>query len=423
MCALSWNRLQDFRENVFYDVSTWHVPSAFDLAMHRIDFDLPTHWLHTPPSPPQDIDHSTTSDGFAQAIALAFSPLELPAPKLVAALQRAGGALRVAARGFTTQAEEQTIEWPAGTFVLLKQANASRWERLVEVARGQAHVSVRAIASSLTPNGPDLGSDSLFEIPKCRPLLVMGRRHACLLGWSAVALSGHPDGTAKHECQCGRNRRRRPSRLLLRDPARRGPTAIGIKQLRRSWNGTFWMVGPWSRSPVPFAGSTKQTSCVLPTRSRASHPEIRRSESTSLTPAESEPSNRSRARSSKRASTQPIHSRSVFPIRRCRSFVTTTSVFPMPKNSFQVAAQYSEVIAGYVSQRNRERLRNTAAAWVVPQGQGRYVLLADNPVFRGFVRGSERFLTNAILLGPAIDIPSQTTSAADSTADHHHAIE
>jgi hypothetical protein len=33
-------------------------------------------------------------------------------------------------------------------------------------------------------------------------------------------------------------------------------------------------------------------------------------------------------------------------------------------------------------------------------GSGRVIVFADNPVYRGFWRGTAKLLTNAILLGP-----------------------
>ena len=89
--------------------------------------------------------------------------------------------------------------------------------------------------------------------------------------------------------------------------------------------------------------------------------------------------------------------------------------FDIPSNPFQLVAKYSGVISGYVSNANRSRLISSAAVWVHATGKGRAILIADNPVFRGYVRSSERFLTNALLLGPIVNIP---TGASSGSADH-----
>jgi len=89
--------------------------------------------------------------------------------------------------------------------------------------------------------------------------------------------------------------------------------------------------------------------------------------------------------------------------------------FALPKNPFKTAASYTGVIAGYVSQKNRKSLVDSAAVWAEPIGDGTLILLADHPVFRGYVRSSERFLTNAILLGPVLNIPSSPTADESSS--------
>jgi hypothetical protein len=93
--------------------------------------------------------------------------------------------------------------------------------------------------------------------------------------------------------------------------------------------------------------------------------------------------------------------------------------FELPANPYQLVAKYSRVISGYVSNANRSRLISSAAVWVHSTGKGRAILIADNPVFRGYVRSSERFLTNALLLGPIVSIPtgSNPGSANEESTD------
>lgn len=95
-----------------------------------------------------------------------------------------------------------------------------------------------------------------------------------------------------------------------------------------------------------------------------------------------------------------------FPDARVPVFRDSVTRFGRASQPYRTAATYDGVIAGYVSQANRERLAGTAAVWAQNVGSGRVILLADNPVFRGYVRSSERFLTNALYLGPTLTVPS-----------------
>jgi len=58
-------------------------------------------------------------------------------------------------------------------------------------------------------------------------------------------------------------------------------------------------------------------------------------------------------------------------------------------------------LAGFTWPDNTEKyLRNSVWAMVENSGSGRVIVFADNPVYRGFWRGTAKLLTNAILLGP-----------------------
>ncbi len=43
--------------------------------------------------------------------------------------------------------------------------------------------------------------------------------------------------------------------------------------------------------------------------------------------------------------------------------------------------------------------------FVVPGAEGRVIVLVDNAVFRGYVRATEPFFTNAFYSGPSICLP------------------
>jgi hypothetical protein len=102
-----------------------------------------------------------------------------------------------------------------------------------------------------------------------------------------------------------------------------------------------------------------------------------------------------------------------FPSDTVPVFRRGTYHYQRPENSYQTAAIYGDVIAGYVNDENAKELQGTAAVFVVPVGKGRVIVLADNPVFRGYVRATEPFFTNAVYLGPSIRLPKSTNDEHD----------
>ena len=61
------------------------------------------------------------------------------------------------------------------------------------------------------------------------------------------------------------------------------------------------------------------------------------------------------------------------------------------------------LLSGYISSPNLEQLRNTSAAGVVPYGRGRVILFTDNPNFRAFWYGTNKLFLNALFFGPVIE--------------------
>ena len=87
----------------------------------------------------------------------------------------------------------------------------------------------------------------------------------------------------------------------------------------------------------------------------------------------------------------------------------TTSVLARPeKNPFAVPVEYTNapLLSGYASARRLEEIAGQPAVVAVRKGRGAVVLFADNPNFRATFRGTEKMFLNAIFFGDLIDRPS-----------------
>jgi hypothetical protein len=73
-------------------------------------------------------------------------------------------------------------------------------------------------------------------------------------------------------------------------------------------------------------------------------------------------------------------------------------------NSMNYPVKYTEnsLLSGYSPKGFENRIAGTPAFGIFPLQQGRVVALYNNPVFRGYWRGSNRFLANAIFFGKAV---------------------
>lgn len=84
--------------------------------------------------------------------------------------------------------------------------------------------------------------------------------------------------------------------------------------------------------------------------------------------------------------------------RRGKHFWQVTS------NQYATPVVYNEnpLISGYISKKNQENLSNAAAVIVSGTGRGKVICLADNPNFRAFWYGTNRIFLNAVFFSPII---------------------
>ena len=420
--------LQSFEENLFYDVSTWHLPSAFDLTVHHHLTNLPDAWLTDLSGPTSEVFRADQD-----CAGYAIRPEELWAPRLIASLMKLDADIRITTEPMRGSDEGQ--DWPPGTFLVLRQPNQTKWDRILKLLENRATKDgwvAQALASSMTVSGPDLGSTTVRRLPRCNPLLVVG---AGTIAYEAGAIwhfldhrMGQP-ATLVDTLQLADVNLQDYSCIilpsgsysalgerhvaLLKEYVRGGGTLVGIGDAIAWLQQKELVVSTPEKKLAPAADGS---------RDAKSDTELRFGDASDAKALESI------AGAFLMTKIDPTHPLAYgFPDTEVPVFRDSETRFELPTNPYQIAARYTDVIAGYVSERNRRRLIPSAAAWVSPLGKGRCILLADNPVFRGYVRSSERFLTNAILVGPTISIPSAPITNGSSERqsgiaeeDHDH---
>ncbi len=86
------------------------------------------------------------------------------------------------------------------------------------------------------------------------------------------------------------------------------------------------------------------------------------------------------------------------------------------ENEYSTISKYvaNPHVDGYISAKNMTDYMKNAASTVISQiGQGRAILFADNPVFRGSWYSTDRMLTNAVFFGKLIRVPARMTFGED----------
>ena len=82
-----------------------------------------------------------------------------------------------------------------------------------------------------------------------------------------------------------------------------------------------------------------------------------------------------------------------------------TAFLELTKNPYATPFRYTgrPLLSGYISNQNLVQLQNSAAVIAGKQGQGRVILMTDNPTFRAYWYGTQKLLANALFFGPVIN--------------------
>jgi hypothetical protein len=397
-----------------------------------------------------------------QVLGFAFAPTELDAPRWVSSLMQMNVEVRVSMVAFHRGGEafkshrnpppsegQSKAEWliedqktdrqqlAEGTFLILKSGNENRWKKIIATLKRlsrNSSIELQPLFSGRNPKGPDLGSSRIVLLPKCNPALIVGAgTNANSAGalWhfldhrmeqpttlidaeriSRVALSdfscivipaGGLDTWGKREATALESYVQQGGTMIASESSIDWLHRNGILKLQKS-----------SASDAPeseaYDGSQPQENATAETSGA-----VQKSAQTSKTNSK----NSLRFGDAQEAAAletvagaffmtriDPTHPLGFgFPDEWVPVFRDSSTTFAFPPNHFQVAAHYEHVIAGYVSSKNRNRIKETPAVWAQPLGKGHVIMIADSPVFRGYIRSSERFLTNAMLIGPVLRIP------------------
>ncbi|MEM9324738.1 MAG: M14 family metallopeptidase [Bacteroidota bacterium] len=86
-------------------------------------------------------------------------------------------------------------------------------------------------------------------------------------------------------------------------------------------------------------------------------------------------------------------------------FVNSNLLFQAPKNPYATPLKFTNrpLLSGYVSEENLERIGNKAAVIVSANGRGRIISFSFNPNFRAFWYGTNKLFLNAIFFGNLIE--------------------
>ncbi|MAD89157.1 MAG: peptidase M14 [Pseudoalteromonas sp.] len=391
-----------FQDNTFYDVSGWTLPHAYNLKFGQVSsrwgLDVSKQaWQSESPRFPE----------LQESYAYAFDWQPSAAPKLLNTLLQRGIDARVALKGFKAKTAFGEKNFNAGSIVVASGVQKqSDIVAIMQRAQADYGVQIHAIQSGLTSEGVDLGSRQLSPIKAPKVLLVGGSGSS---QYEVGEVWYHLDtqlGIAPTIIEQDRLHRvdlSKYTHIILahgryRNMAEKAKTKIAawVSKGGVIWGhkgGAKWLVDNQLLSAQVI--TSKQVAEQFDTAGLSYGDREKLSGKQRIAGA---------IFASKLDLTHPLsfgYERELLPL-----FKNSTQLFTMPEQPFVTVSQYQAkpLLAGYTAEENVKQIANTAALIGHRYGQGSVVGMIDNPVFRGFWKGSSRLLTNTLFFGHTLAV-------------------
>jgi hypothetical protein len=407
-----FDRADTFQDSVFYDVSAWTMTLAYgvpDLALDGGDLPLGQRVTAVP-----ELGGAGPVDRSSVAYLMDWG--DSNAPRALQAMQAAGLRAEASSVPFTARTSGGEVTFVRGSIsvpVSIQELDADAVHAAVEAASREADVPVHSAVTGNVTEGSDLGSRNFFPVRAPRVLLLMGE-----------GMSGYEVGQMWH---------------LLDQRIGMPITKLDVNEVGRVDWADYDVLVLVSGNLSVFSGDrleelkrwVRSGGTLIAQRTAAAWaagngftPHIGEPGRGRLPGEEDDPEDARRrdyadapAYEGAKAIggsiweadldiTHPLgfgYQRRFLPVWRDHSLF-----FPSSENPYSTVARLVEddpFLSGYISEKNRERLRGSPSVMVDRLGGGTVVLLVDNTNFRGYWRGTNRIFLNALFFGDQIDVP------------------
>lgn len=392
-----------FEDNTFYDVSAWTLPMAYN---------LPIAMLERLPATSEKAPSQTIITPEPGAVAWVIPWQQLNAPAVLQDLLDAGARVRTATKPFSIGGGANTESFSEGSLLVLsgiqdKDKSASIFEILKQAFKRD--VNVHSYHTQLTTSGPGLGTSQFKLIPAIKPLLVVGK-----------GVRGYDAGEAWFQLD-----QRLGVAAVMVDMSRLKTISLGDYTHLLMVEGNYSDIGKKLKQDISAwisdggilvtiqsASTWAESLCFKADECNDSNEEAKEEQSKVMAYAdfEDQKAQRTIGGAIVRTSIDPTHPiafgfNSEIPLFRRGSTLLQAS-----ENPFATPVRYTDtpLLSGYIGEQRLTEISGQPAVIAERQGKGLVVRFANNPIFRGFWRGTERLWVNSLYFGPlvgATDLP------------------
>ena len=397
-----FERQTTFQDSLFYDVSAWTLPLAFNMPFAELTSSLQEvigNQVQSLPTPTGRLIGSTN------AYAYAFEWKGYHTPRALYRLQKAGIITKVATQPFRIQTTEGTRIFDYGTILIpmgTQQMPKQTIESLLNITAQEDAIDIYAFETGLATSGISLGSPNFAPLYKPEVAILVGdgtTSYNAGEAWHLLDQKYDMDVSLLETRSLNRNTIFRYNTLIMAggsystlDSTKRhtlkqwvqdGNTLIAYDSaarwaVRNKFVNTKFVQqdAPKTQDPKPYINASSDRGAqviggaIFQVKVDRTHP------------------------------LSYGYANNTLPVfRRGTTFLEPT------KNPYATPLIYTSrpLLAGYISSQNLSQLRNSASTIAGRQGNGQVILMTDNPTFRAYWYGTQKLLANALFFSPIIN--------------------
>jgi len=386
-----------FEDNTFYDVSAWSLPMAYNLPFAELS-RLPATAANQPPT--------AAKTPVSDAVAWVISWQQLTAPDVLQNLLDAGIRVRAATKPFRMASGPEFSE---GSLVVLagiqdEGKSAQAFEILEQAANNG--VQTYSYNTHQTTSGPGLGTSHYEAIAPIKPLLIVGegvRAYDAGEAWHQMDQRLGVPAVMVEIHRLSNIRLSDYTHLLLVNGKY---SAIG-KPLKKDI--TDWISAGGILVATQGAASWAESLCFQanaceekPTTEDSDEEVQKIRPYADFDDQQAQRTIGGAIVSARLDNTHPIAFG--YP-KRMPFFRRGATLLKVSDNPFTTPVHYMKepLVSGYIGAERIKEMSNKPAVIAERHGKGLVVRFANNPLFRGFWRGTERLWINALYFGPIIN--------------------
>ena len=393
----------EFPDSLFYDISTWTLPFAFnmpyvELTSRQFNQNLLGDLIIEPQLPAGEVV------GGKSSYAYMFEWDEYYAPRTLYRLQNLGVRTKVASRPTTVNTSEGPKEFGYGSILVslgIQDVDEDRIYETLAIAAEEDGVHIYSIHRGLAAAGVDLGSPSMNILEKPSVAILAGPGISNLeVGeiWHQLDQRYRIPLTIIDKHRLGNVDLNRYNRIIMTQGNYNDLSDGAVNELKRWVRGGGVLIV--QRSAINWARNQDMISIDQKERVETDQPQH-------LPYIDMQATRGAQVIGGSIFNgmldiTHPLgygYKRSEIHI-----FRNSTNFLEKPENPWANPLYITNdpLVSGYISDQNLEMVADTPSAFVSGYGSGRIISFVDNPNFRAFWYGKNKLFANALFFGNTI---------------------